>query len=110
MVSFARVPSLCATCQLEGALEIRQVTAQGRLGWTEHFSCACGHGFEARGEGVPPPLLRRALLAQLGRAEVWLEGPSGPYVVFDGTAVEAAHLCLALQRQGDRGRVLAYLP
>ena len=110
MTSSARVPSVCATCKAPGFLTVRQTVVQGALGWVEQFSCECGHGFEASSIGAPPPLLRKALLAQLGRAEVWVEGPSGPYVVFDGTRVEAGHFCLGLEKRGEKGQVLAYLP
>ena len=110
-------------------LEIGQEIAEGQLKWFERFACACGHGFETGGVGLPAPGLRKSIIAQSGRAEVWVDDPKKvpqvlallvkglgvpeadakkrlaklPAVAFEGTHVEAAFIC-AGPREGRRDR------
>lgn len=136
MSSSARVPTLCATCQHPGALEVRQEIRDGQLRWVESFACACGHGFETADVGLPSKGVRAALLAQSGRAEVWIDQRADvpkvvvllvkglgqpeeaatarfaklPAVAFEGTHTEAAFISAALARGGVTARVVNHLP
>ena len=136
MVSTAKIPSACATCLKSSFLEIGQEIAAGQLKWFERFSCACGHGFETGGVGLPAPGMRKSIIAQSGRAEVWVDDPKKvpqvlallvkglgvpeaaakqrlaklPAVAFEGSHVEAAFITLALEKGGVTGRVVNHLP
>ena len=136
MPSSARVPSVCATCQKHHFLEVSQEIAQGQLKWIERFACDCGHGFETGGVGLPGAGMRRSIIAQSGRAEVWVDDPKKipqvlallvkglgvpeddarkrlaklPAVAFEGTHVEAAFISLALEQGGVVGRIVNHLP
>jgi len=136
MPSSARVPSVCATCQKEHFLEVGQEISGGQLKWFERFACTCGHGFETGGAGLPAPGIRKSIIQQSGRAEVWIDEPKHvpnvlallikglgvpeaeamkrmaklPAVAFEGTHVEAAFINLALEKGGVIGRVVTHLP
>lgn len=136
MVSTARIPSACATCQKTGFLEVGQEIGDGQLKWFERFGCVCGHGFETGGAGLPGAGLRKAILTQSGRAEVWVDDAQKlpqvltllvkglgvpeadarkrleklPAVAFEGTHVEATFISLALEKGGVIGRVVNHLP
>ncbi|MCC6333028.1 MAG: hypothetical protein IT380_03450 [Myxococcales bacterium] len=128
----ARLPSSCAACRQPGALQVGQTISQGRLTWFERFACACGHGFEADGVGLPTPAARAALLAQSGTAELWLDAEAGrpvlvklltllaglveaeasgrlvtlPALAWSGTHAEVAFLQAALEQNGVAARVV----
>lgn len=132
MFPTARLPSVCAACKQPGALEVGQSIDGGRLSWFERFVCACGHGFEAGGAGLPTPAARSALLAQSGTAELWLDdaGARGamtklltvlaglsadeaqarlgtlPALAYEGTHAEAAFFLAALEKNGLTARVV----
>lgn len=115
---------------------MRQEIVSGQLKWLESFSCECGHGFESSGEGLPPPGVRKAILQQSGRGQVWIDEASLvpqalallvqglgmneaeakrrlqtlPGIAFEGTHAEASFIALALERGGVKGRVLHVLP
>lgn len=136
MLSAARIPSVCATCQKAHFLEVGQEIAEGQLKWFERFACKCGHGFQTGGVGLPATGLRRSIIAQSGRAEVWVDDPKKvpqvmallvkglgvpedearkrlarlPAVAFEGTHVEAAFIALALGQGGVVGRIVNHLP
>lgn len=136
MLSAARIPSVCVTCQKTHFLEVGQEIAEGQLKWFERFSCKCGHGFQAGGVGLPATGMRRSIIAQSGRAEVWVDDPNKvpqilallvkglgvpeadarqrlaklPAVAFEGTHVEAAFIALALEQGGVVGRIVNHLP
>lgn len=136
MVSTARIHSTCATCQTASFLEVGQEIAQGQLKWFERFACACGHGFETGGVGLPAPGVRKSIITQSGRAEVWIDDAKKvplvlallvkglgmpeddakkrlsklPAVAFDGTHVEATFISLALKQGGVDGRVVNHRP
>lgn len=136
MLSIARVPSTCATCRKDHFLEVGQEISAGQLKWFERFKCNCGHGFETSGVGLPTPGLRKSILAQSGKAEVWIDDatalpnvlvllvkglgvPEGearkrleklPAVAFEGTHVEAAFIGMALEAGGVKPRVVNHLP
>lgn len=136
MTSVGRIPSLCATCQQTGTLEVTQLLRDGKVAWVERFSCDCGHGFEASGTGLPGRALREAIVKQSGRAEVWLDEVAGrpqviklltallsvpaadakkrlaklPAVAFEGTPTEASFVALALERLKVKVRVVTHLP
>jgi hypothetical protein len=136
VVSNARIPSVCATCQKKGFLEIGEEIADGQLKWFERFACACGHGFETGGVGLPAPGMRKSIITQSGRAEVWVDDPKKvpqvltllvkglgvpeadakkrlaklPAVAFEGTHVEATFISLALEKGGVTGRIVNHLP
>lgn len=136
MISRARVPSVCATCRKSHYLEVSQEISGGQLKWTETFSCECGHGFETSGAGLPSVGVRKAILSQSGKSEVWIDDAKHvpvaltllvkglgvpeadarkkfvklPAVAFEGTHVEAEFINLALQQGGVVGRVVASLP
>lgn len=136
MVSMARIPSVCATCRKSHFLEVSQEIAGGQLKWSERFQCPCGHGFETGGVGLPAPGVRKAILSQSGRAELWVdeardvpnvlvllvkglglaEGEARkrfatlPAVAFEGSHVETAFISLALEAGGVKGRVVSHLP
>jgi hypothetical protein len=135
VVSTARIPSTCATCLKPGFLEIGQEIASGQLKWFERFACTCGHAFETGGVGLPGAGLRKAIIAQSGRAEVWVDDQKKvplvlallvkgmglpeaeakkrlaklPAVAFEGSHVEASFIVLALQQGGVTGRVINHL-
>lgn len=134
--SSARIPSQCATCRKSHYLEVRQEIADGQLKWVEVFACDCGHGFETGGVGLPAPGIRKAILRQSGRAEVWVDDaqmvprvltllvkglgvPEAdakkklakvPAVAFEGTHAEAAFISMALGQGGVTARVVNHLP
>ncbi len=136
MVSTARIPSNCATCQKAGFLEVGQELADDQLKWFERFSCACGHGFETGGAGLPAQGLRKSIIAQSGRAEVWVDDAKKvaqvltllvkglgvpeadakkrlaklPAIAFEGSHAEATFISLALEKGGVVGRVVNHLP
>lgn len=136
MQSTGRVPTICATCQAPGALEVRQELRDGQLRWTESFACGCGHGFETGSVGLPAPGARKAILSQSGRAEVWVDERAAvpkvvvllvkglgvdeaaakarfktlPAVAYEGTHAEAAFVTAALERGGVVARVVNHLP
>lgn len=136
MVSTARIPSTCATCLKPSFLEVGQEIAQGQLKWFERFACECGHGFETGGLGLPAPGVRKSIITQSGRAEVWIDDAGKvplvlallvkgmgmpeadakkrlsklPAVAFEGTHVEANFISLALKQGGVTGRVVNHLP
>lgn len=136
MPSTARIPSQCATCRKSGFLEVGQEIAQGQLKWFERFACECGHGFETGGVGLPAAGMRKSIIAQSGKAEVWVDDPKKvpqvlvllvkglgvpeaealkrlaklPAVAFEGSHVEATFICLALEQGGVVGRVVNHLP
>lgn len=136
MLSAARIPSVCATCQKSHFLEVGQEIADGQLKWFERFACSCGHGFETGGVGLPGAGMRRSIIAQSGRAEVWVDDPKKlaqvltllvkglgvpdaearerlaklPAVAFEGTHVEATFISLALEQGGVVGRIVNHLP
>jgi hypothetical protein len=136
MLSLARVPSTCATCRKEHFLEVGQEIAAGQLKWFERFKCHCGHGFETGGVGLPTPVVRKSILAQSGRAELWIDEASAvpnvlvllvkglgvpeadarkrleklPAVAFEGTHVEGQFIALALEAGGVKPRVVNHLP
>ncbi len=136
MISCARVPGRCPFCSSSADLEVGEELLDGRLRWFERQSCGCGHGFEDRGEGVAALVVRRALLAQTGRAEVWVDEPKAvpsvlavlkagfglneaeakqklarlPAVAFEGTHVEAAYVRALLESGGVTARVVNHLP
>ncbi len=136
VLSVAHVPSNCATCQRAGSLEVTQELRDDQLKWVERFACACGHAFEAAGVGQPAPVIRNAMLAQSGHAEVWLDeaafrptvvklltsvlgvkAPQAtqqlatlPAIAFDGTHAEASFVEQALARLKVRVRVVNHLP
>jgi hypothetical protein len=136
VVSTARIPSTCATCQKSSFLEVGQEIAQGQLKWFERFDCACGHGFETGGVGLPAQGMRKSIITQSGRAEVWIDDAKKvplvlallvkgmgmpeadakkrlatlPAIAFEGTHVEASFIVLALQQGGVTGRVVNHLP
>jgi hypothetical protein len=116
-------------------LQVGQVISEGRLQWFERFSCACGHGFEANGAGLPTPAARAALLAQAGVAELWLDSEVGrlamtklltrlagldeaeasnrlaalPALAWSGTHAEVAFMQAALERNGVKVRVVHHV-
>jgi hypothetical protein len=128
----ARLPSVCAACTQAGALEVGQSIDGGKLTWFERFTCACGHGFEAGGVGLPTPAVRAALLAQAGTAELWLDDAAAlgvmttllmrlaglsagdaqarlatlPACVYEGTHAEVAFFLAALEKNGLTARVV----
>ncbi|MEW5740197.1 MAG: hypothetical protein AB1938_14795 [Myxococcota bacterium] len=128
----AQLPSVCAACKQPGALQVGQLISDGRLTWFERFSCACGHGFEADGAGLPTPAARAALLAQSGTAELWLDSEEGravltklltrlagveegeatsrlarlPALAWSGTHAEVAFMQAALEKNGVEARVV----
>lgn len=132
MFPTARLPSVCAACKASGALEVGQSIHGGKLTWFERFACACGHGFEAGGAGLPTPAARAALLAQSGTAELWLDDAAGrgamtklltllagvsaddaqarlaalPALAYEGTHAEVAFFLAALEKNGLAGRVV----
>ncbi|MFT3706916.1 MAG: hypothetical protein QM817_04535 [Archangium sp.] len=134
--SSGRVPSVCATCRKNHYIEVRQEIGDGQLKWIESFACECGHGFETSGVGLPAPGIRKAILGQSGRAEVWVDDakmvprvltllvkglgmPEAdakkrleklPAVAFEGTHAEAAFISLALGKGGVTARVVNHLP
>jgi hypothetical protein len=136
VVSTARIPSTCATCQKSSFLEVGEEIAQGQLKWFERFACECGHGFETGGVGLPAPGVRKSIITQSGRAEVWIDDAQKvplvlallvkglgmpeadakkrlaklPAVAFEGTHVEATFISLALKQGGVVGRVVNHLP
>jgi hypothetical protein len=136
VVSTARIPSVCATCQKSSFLEVGQEIAQGQLKWFERFACDCGHGFETGGVGLPAPGMRKSIITQSGRAEVWIDDEKKvplvlallvkglgmpeadarkrlsklPAVAFEGTHVEANFIQLALKQGGVDGRIVNHLP
>jgi hypothetical protein len=136
VVSTAKIPSVCATCQKSSFLEIGQEIAEGQLKWFERFACKCGHGFQTGGIGLPAPGMRKSIIAQSGRAEVWVDDPKKvpqvltllvkglgmpeaeakkrmaklPAVAFEGTHVEASFISLALEKGGVTGRIVNHLP
>jgi hypothetical protein len=129
----ASLPSTCAACHSRGALEVSQALAKGQLTWREHFSCECGHGFEANNVGLPTPAAREALMSQTGRFQVvvdtvpasgkaWavlakvLDAPEAdvrralgrlPSQVWEGTQPESDFMRKALERSGATVRVEA---
>lgn len=136
MRSVASVPSVCAACRAPHPLEVGEEVRGGQLRWFERFACPCGHGFEAGAVGLPSPAVRNALLAQAGRAQVWVDEPAAaakaeallvkglavpaeeaarrlatlPAVAWEGTPPEAAFLAAALARAGVAARVVNHLP
>ncbi|MBL8916603.1 MAG: hypothetical protein JNM17_38235 [Archangium sp.] len=134
--STARIPSVCATCRKNHYLEVRQEIADGQLKWFEVFACECGHGFETGGAGLPAIGVRKAILGQSGRAEVWIDDAKQvpkvlallvkglgvpeadakkklakvPAVAFEGTHAEAAFISMALSQGGVTARVVNHLP
>lgn len=136
MPSSARVPSVCATCQKHHFLEVSQEIAQGQLKWLERFACDCGHGFETGGVGLPAPGIRKSIITQSGRAEVWVDDQKSvpnvlallirglgvpeadamkrlaklPAVAFEGSHVEAAFISMALEKGNVKARVIQHLP
>ncbi len=136
MTSTARIPSVCATCQKSRFLEVGEEIAQGQLKWFERFSCECGHGFATGGVGLPGAGIRKQIIAQSGRAEVWVDDPKTvpnvlallikglgvpeaealkrmaklPAVAFEGSHVEASFISMALEKGGVVGRVVNHLP
>ncbi|MEW6430937.1 MAG: hypothetical protein AB1730_05455 [Myxococcota bacterium] len=132
MFPTARLPSVCAACKQPGALEVGQSIDGGRLSWFERFACACGHGFEAGGAGLPTPAARDALLAQSGTAELWLDDAAArgamtklltvlaglsaddaqarlatlPARAYEGTHAEVAFFLSALEKNGLTARVV----
>lgn len=136
MLSIARIPSVCATCQKHHFLEVSQEIAAGQLKWSERFKCNCGHGFETGGVGLPSPGVRKSIITQSGRAELWIDDAKHvpnvlvllvkglglpeddarkrlstlPAVAFEGTHVETAFISLALEAGGVKGRVVNHLP
>lgn len=132
MFPTARLPSVCAACKQAGALEVGQSIDGGRLTWFERFACACGHGFEAGGAGLPTPAARTALLAQSGTAELWLDDAAArgamtklltlltglsaddaqarlaalPARAYEGTHAEVAFMLAALEKNGLTARVV----
>lgn len=137
MSSQARVPTVCATCQQNRFLDVRQeVTNAGELRWFEVFACPCGHGFETGGQGIPTPAIREAILKQCGRAEVWIDSASSvqpaitllvgafgvtdaeakqkftslPALVFEGTHPEARFVNFAFGKGGAVGRIVTFPP
>jgi len=136
VISNAKVASQCATCRKGSFLEVGQAIVGGQLKWFERFSCACGHGFETGGVGLPSPGIRKSILAQSGRAEVWVDDAQAvprvlvllvkgmgmpeaeatrrlatlPAVAFEGTHVEAEFITMALQQGRVVARVVNHLP
>ncbi len=130
------MPSRCATCQASRFLEVGQQLVDGQLKWFERFACECGHGFETGGVGLPSQGLRKNIIAQSGRAEVWIDEKSFvpkvvlllvkgfgmdeaaakqqlsklPAVAFEGTHVEAAFVSSALLQGGVTARIVNHLP
>lgn len=136
MSSVALLPSVCAACKQNHSLEVREELISGQLKWFERFDCRCGHGFETGGAGFPSAGLRKALIAQLGLAQVWVDdadclpkalsllverlgmeaeetrarfGPV-PVVVFEGTHLEAAYVSERLATAKVTSRVVSQLP
>ncbi len=72
MIAPARIPSKCASCLKTGSLLVTQDIVGDTLVWVESFDCACGHGFEAKGEGFPSPFARKGLLIANGYHRVQL--------------------------------------
>lgn len=127
---------MCATCRKNHYLEVSQEIAGGQLKWIESFACECGHGFETGGAGLPSAGVRKAILAQSGKSEIWIDEakhvPAAltllvkglgvpeadarkkfvklPAVAFEGTHVEAEFINLALQQGGVVGRIVSSLP
>jgi hypothetical protein len=86
--------------------------------------------------GLPAPGVRKSIINQSGRAEVWIDDPRKvplvlrllvgglgvpeadakkrlsklPAVAFEGTHVEANFISLALKQGGVEGRVVNHLP
>lgn len=136
MLSLARIPSVCATCQKNHFLEVGQEIAAGQLKWFERFKCSCGHGFETGGVGLPAPGVRKSIMTQSGKAELWIDEAGHvpnvlvllvkglgmpeedarkrlaklPAVAFEGSHVETAFISLALEAGGVKGRVVSHLP
>ncbi len=127
----APVSSSCATCFKQGPLAVTQRFAGGALTWKESFACACGHGFEAAGEGLPSPAARKALIAAHGLHHVFIDRSSGPQTlaivraltegrgispakwlaklparVWEGTSLETEFVAEALRRAGASVRVV----
>ena len=125
----AKIPTTCAACRKSGDLLVSQDIRDGLLHWKESFSCACGHGFETGGGGLPAKVIRAALLAQDGAGEVWLDDEKGkavavkvmqavlgvseaqasllvkkiPARLYEGTRAEAAFIGEGLRRTGMPG-------
>ncbi len=136
VISKAKVASQCATCRKGSFLEVGQEIVGGQLKWFERFSCVCGHGFETGGVGLPSPGIRKSILTQSGRAEVWVDDAQAvpkvlvllvkglgmpeaeatrrlaklPAVAFEGTHVEAEFITRALQQGSVVARVVNHLP
>lgn len=122
----AALPTICAACRSNGALEVEQRLVKGVLSWRESFVCSCGHGFETASAGLPTPAARNALMAAHGafelviqkmpaRSKAWkvlerlLEATPDetkravgelPSRIWNGTAGEVEFVRLALTRGG----------
>ncbi len=116
-------------------LEVGEEFTGTALRWFQRLSCDCGHAFEDKGDGVPMPFMRRALMEKLGRSEVWVDDAEAvpgvvailtagfgltaaeakqklaslPAVAFEGTHLEAAHVHALLEHGGVKARVVSYL-
>lgn len=129
----ANIDSICAACKRSWPIELSQEISNNQLTWRERFACECGHGFEAAGVGLPTPGVRKALLAQLGTSQTWVDAMKSkahvikalamlkgatekdvtaslkklPAVGYEGTPVEAEFVAAALMRAGATVRVIA---
>lgn len=136
-MELAYVDTVCAACKSEGKLTVWQALSEGRIAWFETFKCACGHGFEAGDHDTPPPVVRQALIDQIGTFEVWVDDVKFrqaamkvmtqtlqikeataafrvvrmPARIFVGTKVEAQFVVEALTKAGAKdARTEAHLP
>lgn len=122
----ASLPSVCAACRAQRALQVVQSIENGTLTWAESFACSCGHGFEVKNPGLPTPAARAALMKAHGTFRVTvialprggkalsvlaqvLDAPEAevaqalsrlPAVVWEGTRPEADYMSEALGKSG----------
>lgn len=127
----ASLPTICAACRSPGALQLEQTFDKGVLSWAESFTCACGHGFEAKNAGLPMPAARQALMLAHGKFRVFVDAiPKGarslavlakvldaseaevasalarlPALVWEGTRAETSFMQKALEKSGATVRV-----
>ena len=78
----AKILSECPSCGAAIEMHVGQYIVHYELVWSQGYRCgSCGNAVEADGQGLPPPAIVDAILADEGEWELWIRSADGNEVL-----------------------------